>query len=313
MSTALSVVTTLYRSEAYVQEFYRRVTAAAEALTRDFELIFVNDGSPDGSLDAAVSIARADSRVVVVDLSRNFGHHKAIMTGLGRARGDLVFLIDSDLEESPELLAEFHGRMTETDADVVYGVQRSRTKGILDRASSALFYTVFNYLSTDAIPENVMTVRLMRREYVAALLEHREREICIAGLWSATGFVQVSVPVAKLDRGATSYSFVNRVSVLVQALTSFSAKPLLLIFYLGTLISALAACATVYLVVRRLLFGVYLEGWPSLIVSVWLMGGVIIFSIGIIGIYLSKMFVEVKQRPYTIVRRVYGAEDHNGR
>ena len=117
----LSVVTTLYRSQPYVEEFYRRICAAAAAITPDFELILVNDGSPDASLEVAVALFQLDERVRVIDLSRNFGHHRAIMTGLAHARGDLVFLIDCDLEEEPELLSRFHARLVETRADVIYG------------------------------------------------------------------------------------------------------------------------------------------------------------------------------------------------
>jgi putative glycosyltransferase len=122
----LSVVTTLYCSEPYLETFYSRMTAAAEAITRDFEIILVNDGSPDGALDVALSLVERDARVRVIDLSRNFGHHRPIMTGLSHARGNLVFLIDSDLEEDPELLEQFYKELTDSGADVVYGQQSKR-------------------------------------------------------------------------------------------------------------------------------------------------------------------------------------------
>jgi len=127
----LSIVTALYNSAPYVEAFYNRMTAVARKLTRDYEIIFVNDGSPDESLDRAVSLYKRDKRVRIIDLSRNFGHHKAIMTGVSMARGDLIFLLDSDLEEDPELLLQFSREMKATKSDVVYGVQQKHGGAIL--------------------------------------------------------------------------------------------------------------------------------------------------------------------------------------
>jgi putative glycosyltransferase len=301
----LSIVATLYRSAPGLEEFHARAGRAASQLTADYEIVLVNDGSPDDSLAVALRLLERDPRMRVVDLARNFGHHKAMMTGLAHARGDLVFLIDSDLDEDPELLVTFNETLQATAADVVYGVQRGRRGGLFERWSGTLFFKLFNLLSDRPIPENLVTVRLMTRRYVAALVAHGEREMMIGGLWAATGFRQVPAVVTKHLRSATTYSFSHKVSVLVNAVTSFSARPLELIFYLGLTIGALASAAAVHLVVRRLFFGILLPGWPSLIVSVWLLGGLILACLGIIGIYLSKIFIETKQRPYTIVRNVY--------
>src|ERR1700736_2509099 len=129
----LSIVTTLYMSEPYLVEFHRRVRSTAEKITSDVEVIFVGDGPPDGSLDMALSLLSRDSDLRVIELSRNFGHHKAIMTGLAHATGDLVFLIDSDLEEDPELLTRFYERLAKGDCDVVFGVQEARRGGLVER------------------------------------------------------------------------------------------------------------------------------------------------------------------------------------
>jgi putative glycosyltransferase len=301
----LSIVATLYRSAAHLDEFYRRVLAAATTVTGDYEIVLVNDGSPDASLETAVALFRQDPHVVVIDLARNFGHHKAMMTGLRRATGDLVFLIDSDLEEEPELLSIFHDTMRRSRADVVYGVQAERRGGLGERIGGWLFFKTFNTLSNWPISPNLVTVRLMTRRYVDALLEHRERETMIAGLWAITGFDQVALPVRKHSRSASTYRFGHKIAILVNSLTSFSDRPLVLIFYLGVVIIGLATLAAAYLIIRRLFFGTLLAGWPSLIVSVWLLGGLTIFCIGIIGIYLSKVFLETKQRPYTIIRHTY--------
>ena len=153
----LSIVTTLYRSAPTIEQFYRRILAAAEPITQDIELVMVNDGSPDDSLELALALHRADSRVVVVDLSRNFGHHKALMTGLAHATGDLVFLIDSDLEEQPEDLARFYQRFGQGDCDVVYGMLEARRGGFFGRIPGALFFTMADLLSDYPLPRNVFT------------------------------------------------------------------------------------------------------------------------------------------------------------
>jgi putative glycosyltransferase len=301
----LSIVATLYRSASHLREFHARVSKAAAAFTADYEIVLVNDGSPDDSLAIALRILEEDSRVRIIDLARNFGHHKAMMTGLAHARGGLVFLIDADLEEEPELLAAFADRLDRSGADVVYGVQVARRGGPIERLGGWLFFRIFNALSRHPIPVNLLTVRLMTRRYVDALLEHREREMMIAGLWAITGFEQVPEPVRKHATSPTTYNLARRLTLLVTSITSFSDKPLVIVFYLGLLISALASAGAAYLLVRRLFFGVLLAGGPSLIVSVWLLGGITVFSIGIIGIYLSRIFVETKQRPYTIVRGIH--------
>jgi putative glycosyltransferase len=145
----------------------------------------------------------------------------------------------------------------------------------------------------------------MTRRYVQALVQHREREVLIGGLWEITGFKQVSLVIDKAVKGSTTYSIRRRITIVVNAVTSFSNKPLVLIFYLGSLISLLSLLAASYLVVRRIFFGELLTGWPSLIVSIWLLGGLTILCLGVIGIYLAKIFTEVKQRPYTIIRCMY--------
>jgi putative glycosyltransferase len=301
----LSIVTTLYHSAPHLEEFFARSCAVAEQITNSFEIIFVNDGSPDNSLQIALTLYEADRRVKIVDLSRNFGHHKAMMTGLAHAQGDLVFLVDSDLEEEPELLKTFHEELRRSRADVVFGVQEKRKGKLFERISGALFFKVFNLLSTHPIPSNHITARLMTRKYVAALLQHQEREFLIAGLWVLTGFSQIPIAVKKHNRSFSTYSFRKRVSYLVNGITSFSNKPLVLIFYLGCFISLLASIAAIDLIVRKVLFGTLLEGWASLIVSIWLLGGMTIFCLGVIGIYLAKVFIEVKQRPYTIIKQIF--------
>src|SRR5215831_7826230 len=301
----LSIVSTLYCSAPYLESFYQRVRDSATRLEHSFEIILVNDGSPDTSLEIALRLQRQDARIRIIDLSRNFGHHQAMMTGLMHARGEMVFLIDSDLEEDPELLETFAEKFRASGADVVYGVQEKRKGGLFERLSGAIFFKAFNTLSSHPLPRNLITARLMTRKYVDALVRHQERETLIAGLWVLTGFDQVPVTVTKSSTRRSTYSLRKRINHFVNAITSFSSKPLVFIFYLGCIILLLSTVAAVDLIVRKLLFGTLLAGWASLMVSIWLLGGLTIFCLGVIGIYLSKVFIEVKQRPYTVIKQIY--------
>jgi putative glycosyltransferase len=233
-----------------VEPFCARAREAARAVAEDYEVVLVNDGSPDDSLRIAVGLHETDPRLRVVDLSRNFGHHRAMMTGLDHARGDIVFLIDVDLEERPELLASFWDEMTRTGADVVYGVQARRKGSWFERTTGAVFFKLFNLLSPVPMPPNLCTVRLMTRRYVDALVAHRERQLVIGGLWAITGFDQVPMSVEKGSREGSSYGLAKRISVLVNAVTSFSDRPLIAVFHLGVLIVLLASAAAAFLIAQ---------------------------------------------------------------
>ncbi|SIT46005.1 putative glycosyltransferases [Paraburkholderia piptadeniae] len=271
----------------------------------DYEIILVNDGSRDDSLDVAVRLSEMDSHLVVIDLSRNFGHHKAMMTGLAAAKGERVFLIDSDLEEEPEWMLRFAEQMAAESSDVVYGVQEKRKGGAFEGISGALFYRLFRLLTGIRQPNNIVTARLMSRRYLDALLLHRERELNIGGLWIITGFKQSSQLVRKHDTSPTTYSISRKFSHLVNAVTSFSSLPLVFTFYCGILISISASLYILYLFIRYFFIASPPSGYTSIVASIWLFSGLIISFIGVQGIYISKIFVEVKARPYTIVRQIY--------
>jgi len=303
----LSIVTTLYRSEPFVAEFYQRMLAAAKKCSDDIEFIFVDDGSPDGSGALVKAITAQDPRVTLVELSRNFGHHCAIMAGLSHARGDYVFLIDVDLEEQPEWIAEFWEELKGSDADMIFGVEERRKGSFFKRYSGALFYKLFNLLSETKIPENLCTVRLMKRRFVRALLDINDSNLFLAGIVSWAGFVHKALPRSKNVRPmASSYKLTRMLSLFLNAITSFSSYPLKAIFFLGMSLAIISGGFGTALIVERLLSPESMSvGWPSVMVSIWFLGGVIIAFVGVIGIYLSKIFVETKNRPLYIVREIY--------
>jgi len=307
----LSIVTTLYHSAAYIDDFYKRVRAAVDPITHDYEFVFVNDGSPDNSLEVALQLRIRDDRVRVVDLSRNFGHHKAMMTGLAHAKGDLIFLIDVDLEEPPEAFTLlYHTLKNNPDADVVYGAQLERAGSLSDRLFGSLFYTLFNLVSHYPIPRNPLTLRLMTKRYVEQLLRHGEHLFNIEALWAITGFKQIEVKVAKTEReGSSTYTLAKKLNYVMSAITAFSNKPLLFIAVLGILMVIPSGVYILITLYQYFVLGYRVDGWSSMIVSLWFLGGLIILILGVIGMYLAVMFVELKNRPYTIVRHIYESRD----
>lgn len=302
----LSIVTTLYHSEAYISKFYQRASFVAKSLVGEqYEIIMVNDGSPDNSLELAITLADSDKHIVVVDLSRNFGHHKALMTGLAQSTGERVFLIDSDLEEEPEWLISFEEKMNWEQCDVVYGIQKIRKGSRFEQITGKLFYQLFRFLTGVKQPNNIVTARLMTRRYVDALLLHRESELNIGGLWIATGFNQCHQYIIKNSNSPTTYTIRKKISHTINAITSFSSLPLVFAFYSGIFLSGSAMLYILFLLIRYFFIAHSPDGYISVIASIWFFSGIIVFFMGIQGIYISKLFYEVKNRPYTIIRQIY--------
>jgi putative glycosyltransferase len=303
----LSIVTTLYKSSLYVNEFYARISKEAQKITDNFEIIFVDDGSPDDSLQKCITLHQQDQKVTVVELSRNFGHHKAIMTGLLHAQGDFVFLIDVDLEEEPELLESFwHELQSDEDLDVVYGVQEKRKGRWFERWTGKLYYNLFNYMADEGhATKNLSTVRLMNKNYVNQFILFKEKDFFFAPISELVGFNQKPIIIEKLDISDTTYTFLHKYNILINSIFSFSIKPLYFIFYFGLLITLLSFVFAGGLVFNKLVYNSSMEGWTSVMALISLLGGIVIFFLGIISIYISKIFTESKNRPFSIVKKIY--------
>jgi len=312
----ISIVATMYQSQRYIKEFYQRVIASLSNLDiTDYEIILVDDGSPDNSLTIAKELADIDSRVKVIELSRNFGHHKAIMTGLSHSEGERVFLIDIDLEEEPELLIKFWNEMVNQgpdQPDVVFGVQQTRKGGWFERISGSLFYKIFNFLSDEAkLESNCLTARLMSRNYVKALCTFKFAEFYFAPVCSLVGFKQISCVVNKKSHSPTTYSLSRKYSLLVSTLFYFSTKPLYFIFYMGILITIISFSIGIYIFCLKVFGNIKVVGWTSTILSIWFIGGVMISFLGVQAIYMSKLFSEIKQAPFTIIKQIYSKSDES--
>jgi putative glycosyltransferase len=302
----ISVVSTLYRSSGFLDRFVPETVAAVEQMDHDgFELILVNDGSPDDSLAHAQELKRRFDQLVIVDLSRNFGHHAALQAGLGVARGDLVFLIDCDLEVPPSALVELYRKQRETGADLVFGYQESRKGGWLERVAGGLFYKLFNLVSPTGLHENLLTEQVMTRRFVDALLRLGDRNLFLGGMIAWTGFVRVGLPIRKGQReGASTYTLLKRLRLMVDAVTSFSAQPLVWLFNFGVVVTCISFAYGSYLVLRKLLFDDTLTGFTSIMTLLSLSLGITTTALGLVGIYLGKVFTQVQNRPNYIIKDI---------
>lgn len=306
----LSIVTTLYRSAPFLDQFYRRVSATAKQEFGDaYEIVFVNDGSPDNSLQLALRLQADDTHIKIVDLSRNFGHHAAIVAGLANCSGELIFLIDSDLEEQPEWLALFVEKIEECGVDVVYGIQQERVSSRISNMFGEMFWSALNVMSSVRIPHSPMTCRIMTRRYVDSLLDVGDRVLYLAGVFAWTGFSQVSIPLKKIPRPrahASSYSLSRKLIQVADSFSSFSVAPLSLIFLTGLLTWLGSVLFGLLLLIEKLLHPeMVLSGFTSIMLSIWFLGGGTILVLGILGLYVAKIFQEVKRRPLYIVRDIY--------
>lgn len=303
----LSIVSTLYQSEKTTREFILRCLNASKDLGIERpEIVLVNDGSTDQSLNIAIATLKDLEQVKgkVVDLSRNFGHHKALMTGIRHAEGEVIFLIDSDLEESPELLIQLYQERRRSGCDVAYGVQRIRRGSAKEKVTGSLYYWLFRTLSGLSFPESVLTARIMTRRYAEALLMHQEYEPYLIGLWAITGFEQHPVFTTKSTRNQSRYTLKKKIRLAVNSIASFTDRPLKATLYAGLLSFATFIVCTCFQVGAYIITGSVPEGWTSIFLSIWGFGSCIIAMLSVNAIYLSKIYIETKKRPYVIERAI---------
>jgi dolichol-phosphate mannosyltransferase len=297
----LSVVAPVYNEVATIEQFYNRVVGALT--DQPFELILVDDGSRDGSAEVLERVASLDPRVKVVYLSRNFGHQMALTAGLDHATGDAIVMLDADLQDPPELittmLEQWHA-----GSDVVYAVREQREgESFFKLATARWFYKLFDWLTTVPLQHNSGDFRLLDRSALDALLSMRERSRFLRGMTVWVGFTQSAVPYNRDARyaGTTKYTLAKMLRFSLDAISTFSDRPLQLATLLGFLISGLALIAIPLVVVLKII-GSYLPGFSTVEVTMLLLGGIQLITIGIIGEYVGRIFDEVKGRPLYLVR-----------
>mgnify|MGYP002777145033 CR=1 FL=1 len=304
----LSVVCCVLDEEEAVPRFLGTTLPVLDRLDLRSEILFVDDGSTDRTAEIVRAHAAADPRIRMVRLSRNFGKEAALTAGLDAARGRAVVPIDVDLQDPPDLIAEFV-RLWREGYDVVYGQRVDREADTrAKRRTAGLFYRIFNSLAAQKITPNVGDFRLMSRPVVDATLLLRERNRFMKGLFAWVGFRAVGVPYARPRRaaGRSKFSYWKLWNLALDGLTSFSTAPLRIWTYLGLSVAVLSILYTLVILVRTLVFGIDVPGYASLMIVMLLLGAVQIISLGVMGEYLGRLYMETKQRPIYIVRETVG-------
>ncbi len=308
----LAIVAPCYNEEASLPEFVRRVQAVCAQLGCAHEIVLVNDGSRDGTLRVALDLAARNPRLRVVNLLRNFGHQAAVTAGLDVADGDVVVLIDSDLQDPPEVIVEMVTAWR-AGANVAYG-QRRRREGetAFKLLTAKFFYRVLKRMTKSEIQADTGDFRLMDRRVADVLRTMRERHRFIRGMVSWVGGRQVAVPYDRKPRfaGETKYPFAKMFSFALDAVTSFSIVPLRFVTFLAVGIIGLTLLAAVGVVVIKLVNPHYfIAGYPSIILMIAFFGGVQLLALGIIGEYLGRMYESTKARPIYIIDQIYSGAD----
>lgn len=306
---ALSVVIPCYNEVACLEVLHDRVAAAAAAAVgQDYEILFINDGSRDGSWPVMQRLAAADPRLIAINLSRNHGHQLALTAGLDLCAGEQIMIIDADLQDPPELLADMRATMAETEADVVYAVRRKREgETIFKKITAAAFYRVLDRVTDTPIPLDTGDFRLMSRRALDAFLSMPEQARFIRGMVAWIGFRQVPFAYDRAERhaGDTKYPLARMIRFALDAVTGFSTAPLRFASHVGLALTAASLLLFVYIAIG-FLSGSAVQGWTSTMLVVVLLGAVQMFVLGMIGEYLGRLYVESKRRPLYLVSDVAG-------
>ncbi|MCF0115684.1 MAG: glycosyltransferase [Erysipelotrichaceae bacterium] len=309
----LSIVVPCYNEQETVALFYDATIKVLDTLDIRREIIYVNDGSKDNTLEELKKLYKEHPEdVKVIDFSRNFGKEGGLLAGLEHAKGDYIVVMDADLQDPPSFLPQMLEMLREGDADIV-GTRRVTRKGEPPIRSffARAFYKVINYFTEVEIVDGARDFRMMRKQVVDSILELQEYHRFSKGLFAWVGYKTIYLEYENVERvaGETSWSFWKLFAYAIEGIVAFTTAPLQLATVFGLMFSIVAFLALLFVVIRALLFGDPVAGWPSLVAIILFLGGIQLLSLGIIGSYLAKTYMEVKNRPKYIVKKFYSQED----
>ena len=303
----ISLIVPCYNESENAETLYSRIIAAMQPIAETWELVLINDGSTDDTLAHLISLQQRDDRVVVIELSRNFGKEAALSAGLDVARGAAIIPLDADLQDPPELIPDLLAKWHE-GFEVVNAVRLSRDgESVLKRFTAHAFYRVINRLSSVPIPQDTGDFRLIARPALEAIKALPERRRFMKGLFAWVGFKTTSITYRRQPRnaGRTKWNYWRLWAFAIEGITSFSQAPLQIASYFGFAVSFVAFLYAVFLIVDTLIFGNTVKGYPSLMVAILFLGGIQLMALGILGEYIGRIYEESKQRPVYLIRKIW--------
>lgn len=302
-SVKISVVSPVYGCKECLGELCRRVSATIAPISEYFEIILVNDACPQGSWEDIQALAHQDSRIKGINLSRNFGQHYAITAGLDQAQGDWVVVMDCDLQDKPEEIAKLYAKAME-GYDIVFGQRVERQDSFFKKLASRMFYRVLEYFTDTEHDNTIANFGIFSQQVIQNVNRYREQNRSFPLFVKIAGFKRTQIPVEHDDRlyGKSSYNFSKLINLAIDSIVAHSNKPLRLFIQLGFFISLGSMVYAFWLFLRYFLYGDVAEGWTSLMVSMFFMFGLLFGILGILGLYIGKIFDEAKGRPLYIIQ-----------
>lgn len=299
----ISVVIPVYGCKNAIFELYRRLVENLEKITINFEIILVNDNCPQNSWEEIVKVCDKDHRVKGINLSKNFGQIKAILAGLDNAKGKWIVVMDCDLQDRPEEIINLYNKAIE-GYDVVFAQRASRKDNLFKRILSKMFYKVYDYFTDENVDNTLSNFSISRNTVIKNYCNMREQNRAFTMFIKWLGFKQTSIYVEHNERleGKSSYNLKRRFKMAFEIITSQSNKPLKFSIVIGSVMSIISFSSAVYIVLKYFITGVSVTGWTSIIVSIYLVSGLILMNLGVLGVYIGNIFNETKDRPLYIVR-----------
>lgn len=299
----ISVIIPVYKCSNSIVELYDRIKSTLELVFKDFEIIFVNDASPENDWEIVKELAAKDTRVIGINFSRNFGQHYAITAGLDFAKGDWIVVMDGDLQDQPEEILKLYNKALE-GFDVVLGKRTERKDTFLKKQSSKVYYSLFSYLTETKQDASVANFGIYHRKVIDAILQMKDHIKYFPTMVQWVGFNKTSINIdhAQRKQGGSSYSFYKLLKLAFDNIIAFSDKPLRIVVKVGFSVTIFSIVLALFYLYKYFVGEIEVMGFTTLIISLWFLSGIIIFTLGVIGVYLGKSFERVKDRPIYIVK-----------
>jgi len=307
----ISVVTPVYGCGDCLEQLYNRLKITLSTINDNFEIIMVNDASLDNAWDIITQLAKQDDRIKGINLSRNFGQHKAITAGLDYASGEWIVVMDCDLQDKPEEIIKLYNKAQE-GYDVVFGRRAVRQDSFLKKLSSKLFYKMFDYFTDTKTDNTIANFSIISKKVLLTLRRYKEQNRSYALFVNLVGFKRADIDIIHASReiGESSYTLSKLINLAIDGIVSQSNKPLKLSIKFGFLISFIAFIYALWLILRYMIYGINVAGWTSVMVSIYLIAGLLFLNLGFLGLYIGKIFDETKNRPLYIIDDKINFEDN---